>query len=350
MTKKELRIISIKYRTLASQMLKIDSQEEINCIKMYFDYITNTPILFEYITKCHKYDYDFKEIYQNKNWNDMLELPDEEESLVDYGYQLLQYILDGPKQLFHMGQGYSSSRKFKDIIAAFMRKAVEPFVVAVKNHLEIALIECEESSTTAMVGEKRIFLSYCQKDSDVADIIEEKIVPQIKGRAKISRDIRDVEYHESFKKFMHSIEMHDYVIMVISNNYLKSRNCMFEVLEVIKDSQYQKKLAFIVLENEDISFYKNSPNLDIGANVYTTEGQTAYTLYWASVESGLQSQIEAIGDTTRAIHQIKEKRVVQKILLDLPEFIEFLKDVKGLSLSEHIKNDFADILKFMNLT
>ena len=59
MTKKELRKISLQYRTLSSQMLKIDSQEEINCVKIFFDYITNTSFIMEYIFECHKEDYDF---------------------------------------------------------------------------------------------------------------------------------------------------------------------------------------------------------------------------------------------------------------------------------------------------
>ena len=37
MTKKELRKISLQYRTLASQMLKIDSEEEKVHIKAFFD-------------------------------------------------------------------------------------------------------------------------------------------------------------------------------------------------------------------------------------------------------------------------------------------------------------------------
>ena len=52
MTKKELRKISLQYRTLSSQMLKIDSQEEVNYIQMFYDYITNTPVIFDYIQKC----------------------------------------------------------------------------------------------------------------------------------------------------------------------------------------------------------------------------------------------------------------------------------------------------------
>lgn len=233
MTKKELRKISLQYRTLSSQMLKIDSQEEINCVKIFFDYITNIPFIMAYISDCHKEDYDFAEIYKNKSWNDMLTLPDTQEAIVDYGYQLLQYILDGPKQLHALAFGYTSSRKFKDMIAAFMRKAIEPFVIAVKSYLELSLIDCPEGVPVASTEEqeKTLFLSYCQKDSDIANLIETGLAPHINGKAKISRDIRDVEYHESFKKFMQTIETHDFVIMIVSDHYLKSRNCMFEVLE-----------------------------------------------------------------------------------------------------------------------
>ena len=93
MRKSELKKISLKYRTLSSQMLKVDSQEEINYIKMYYDFINNTEIIAKYIQSCHKQNYDFDEIYQNKFWSDMLILPDNEEDLVDYGYQLIEYIL-----------------------------------------------------------------------------------------------------------------------------------------------------------------------------------------------------------------------------------------------------------------
>jgi len=348
-TKKELRKISLQYRTLSSQMLKIDSQEEINCVKIFFDYITNIPFIMAYISDCHKEDYDFAEIYKNKSWNDMLTLPDTQEAIVDYGYQLLQYILDGPKQLHALAFGYTSSRKFKDMIAAFMRKAIEPFVIAVKSYLELSLIDCPEGVPVASTEEqeKTLFLSYCQKDSDIANLIETGLAPHINGKAKISRDIRDVEYHESFKKFMQTIETHDFVIMIVSDHYLKSRNCMFEVLEVIKDSQFQKKLTFIILSDGDIQYYQDQNMPSIGAKVYSLEGQTAYSLYWTKIEKELQEQIEALGDPTRAIHQIKEKRIVQRILLDLPEFMEFIKDAKGIPLSEHVDSGFKDIIKFL---
>lgn len=349
MTKKELRKISLQYRTLSSQMLKIDSQEEVNYIQMFYDYITNTPVIFDYIQKCSTTKYDFKEIFARKEWNDILILPSSQEELIGYGYQLLQYVLDGPKQLFILGQGYTGSNKFKDAIAAFMRKSIEPFVVALRNFLELELIDCDESQIEKVSENKTIFLSYCQKDSDIADLIDEQLGEQIKGKATISRDIRDVEYHESFKRFMQSIEQHDYVITVISDSYFKSRNCMYEVLEVVKDSRFSDKLVFIVLRDEDCQYYKTPQANGIAANVYSTEGQTSYSIFWKHHEIELQKQIDDLGDPTYAITQIKEKKVIQKILLDLPEFIEFVRDSKGLSLTEHVAHNFSDIIKFMNL-
>lgn len=349
MTKKELRKISLQYRTLASQMLKIDAQEEINHIKMFYDFISSTPFISDYIIKCHTIDYDFAEIFQNKSWSHILEYPNTQEAIVDYGYQLIRYVLDGPKRLASLGQGYTNSNKFKDMIVAFMRKSIEPFVVALKSHLELSLIECtDENSDEASTSQgKQIFLSYCQKDTDIADLIETGLQEKIKDKAKISRDIRDVDFHESFKKFMQSIELHDFVIMLISDNYLKSRNCMYEVMEVVKDSQFQKKLVYIVLSDGDSKYYKTAPEQPIGANVYSVDGQTGYSLYWKTREKELQKQIDDIGEPTRAIQQIKEKQVVQRIMLDLPDLLEFVKDTKGLSLTEHIKNGFQSIADFI---
>lgn len=217
-------------------------------------------------------------------------------------------------------------------------------------HIELGFIECEDVTEPDIENKCiKIFLSYCQKDEDVADSLEQNMMPYISDKAKISRDIREVGYHKSFKQFMQSIEKHDYVITIISDNYLKSRNCMFEMLEVVKDSSFSEKLLFIVLREDDVQYYKNAPSGNIGADVYSTTGQATYSQYWSSVDKELDAKIEEIGNPAYAIAQIKEKRIVQKILLDLPEFLEFIRDNKGISLTEHITNKFVEMLSFMKL-
>lgn len=350
MTKKELQKISLQYRTLSSQMLKMNSQEEMYCIQQYFDFITDTPFIINYINECNTQEYDFKQIFADKEWNEVLELPSKQEALISYGYQLLQYILDGPKYLFGLSRGYTGSNKIADHIEAFVRKSIEPFVVAIRTYIEIGFIDCEEETVIAIENKiTTIFLSYCQKDTDIADFLEDTMMPHIQDKAKISRDIRDVEYHESFKRFMQSIEKHDFVIMLISDNYLKSRNCMYEVLEVVKDSNFSEKLLFIVLSDEDAKYYKTTLTESIGADVYSMLGQAKYSKYWSTIDKDLDKEIEEIGSPMYAITQIKEKRIVQKILLDMPEFLEFIRDNKGISFSEHVANNFTDMISFMRL-
>lgn len=121
MTRKEMQKISLQYRTFSSQMLKMNSQEEMYCIQQYFDFITRTEFIFDYINECRTKEYDFEKIFTDKGWRDVLILPPKQEDLINYGYQLLQYILDGPKNLIGLCMGYTSSNKFADNIEAFVR-------------------------------------------------------------------------------------------------------------------------------------------------------------------------------------------------------------------------------------
>ena len=346
--RKELQKISLKYRTLSGQLLKVNAQSEIYCIQQFYNFVKNTPLLISYINECRITEYDFKKIFSEKEWNSVLSLPPDEKELVSYGYQLLEYILDGPKELFGLCMGYTDSRKYSDNIEAFIRKSIEPFVVALRTYLEIEFIDADDEQIQDMPIEN-IFLSYCQKDSDIADYLEEKLQPLLEGKATISRDIRDVEYHESFKRFMNSIEKHDYVITLISDRYLKSRNCMYEMLEVVKDSNFSKRLVFIVISEKDRPLYKVEQELPIEAAVYTATGQAEYSKYWTAEKHKLEREIEEIGNPVYAISQIKEVKILEKILLDLSDFLEFVRDNKGLSISEHTEENFASMLSFMGI-
>lgn len=328
--------------------------EEIGYIRMFVDFLKQTPLLMDYINECHKANYDFDALYEKKGWHQMLPIPSSQEEIVDFGFQLLNYCLEGPRELYELGLGYTSSNNIGDIIEAFMRKSIEPFVIALRSYLEFQMIDFDDrkddaGETNNKNGLKTIFLSYCQRDKDVADLIDEKLGVLVDQKARISRDIRDVPYRESFKDFMQSIDHHDYVLSIVSDEYLKSRNCMSEVSEIIKDNQFDKKLIFIVLSEEDRKYYKAEPNGPIGANVYTIDGQSKYISYWQKQAEKLQEQIDNLGGGYPAINQIKEKKVADKIVMDLPEFLEYIRDHKGISLSEHISNNFKDILACMNI-
>lgn len=85
-----------------------------------------------------------------------------------------------------------------------------------------------------------LFISYTECDAPIVDIIEEKIREKLQDKIKISR-YSELKYGQSFKKFMDTIQDHDYVLVVVSDTYLKRTACMYEVGETIKDHHYKDK-------------------------------------------------------------------------------------------------------------
>lgn len=80
--------------------------------------------------------------------------------------------------------------------------------------------------------EPTIFISYSNLDSKIADELD--VCLQAAGLTA-KRDVRDVTYKDNFKIFMKEIRRADFVICIISDNFLRSTNCMFEVLKFRKE-------------------------------------------------------------------------------------------------------------------
>ena len=89
-------------------------------------------------------------------------------------------------------------------------------------------------------AQAEVFLSYCWADSKIADEIYENLIQD--GQINLHRDTLDIKKWESIKAYMQSIHQMDYMILLISEAYLKSSNCMYEVLEVMRDRKYKDKI------------------------------------------------------------------------------------------------------------
>lgn len=190
---------------------------------------------------------------------------------------------------------------------------------------------------------QKIFLSYCQKDMDIADLIEEKLYPFIQNDFYISRDIRDVRYKESFKKFMDSVRDHEYIMMIISDRYLKSMNCMYEVMEVFNEKDFEKKILFFVLSEEDRKYYQTNVSEKIAADIYDPEGQTEYMLYWQEEAREIKEKIKKIDEPVGARGLTNRLKRIKKIEVDLPDFFAYISDARNLPLEEHLRTEFREL-------
>ena len=169
-----------------------------------------------------------------------------------------------------------------------------------------------------------IFLSYCQKDSDTAD----EIYNYFKNKSEITlhRDIIDIGPWKSIREFMKSIRKDDYAILLISDSYLKSDNCMFEALEVLKDIEYQDKIFPVVIED----------------SIYTPIGRVAYVKYWQDQAEKMESLLQEI--KTQNLGELsKDLKHMQDISSNIVEFMSVVADMNNPNIRD-ASNTIENIL------
>ena len=106
--------------------------------------------------------------------------------------------------------------------------------------------------------EKQIFISYAWGDEseEIANRVDEAF--QERG-ITIVRDKRDAPFKANIKEFMERIGQGKCVITIISEKYLKSPNCMFELVEIAKNGNFYDRIFPIVLG--DAKIYQPVPRL-----------------------------------------------------------------------------------------
>lgn len=205
------------------------------------------------------------------------------------------------------------------------------------------------------VSNKKVFLSYCANDKPIVDLIKEKLIEKTKGMIEIS-EYTEVKYKESFIKFMNSIQKHQFALCVVSDGYLKSQNCMYEVGEFIIREDFEDKLLFVVLSNSEEKYYNTTQDdsskykLQV-ANVYNGfNSKIEYMLHWQNVYENQKRELRKL-HSYKARRNLKSdlkktKRIYEK---DISIFINYLADYNGKSFGELYKNDFQDILNYISI-
>ena len=194
-----------------------------------------------------------------------------------------------------------------------------------------------------------LFISYTECDTPIVDIIEKRIHERLRNKIKISR-YTELEYKDSFKLFMNTIQDHDFVLTVVSDTYLKRQACMYEVGGIIKDHHYKDKLLFVVLNENDRKYYGDSAPDKIGASIYGgAETKLEYIKYWKDKYDKLHEKMNDIGDYEATSQANNDLKIIGQIYRkDMGEFLDFLSDENGKNFQLLYENDFTELIEWIN--
>lgn len=167
---------------------------------------------------------------------------------------------------------------------------------------------------------KRIYITYCWQDEKIADILDYHF--QQVG-IKLIRDKRDLDYSSSIENFARKMRQGSYNICIISNEYLKRINCMYEINQLLKDDNFAiKKFCPIVVDT-------SSEHIDL-----TPTGIENYAQFWKKELQHQDQLINNIPENRNKEEQIRQLKKIEAIYNDIREFLYLLKDVKYINTSD----------------
>ncbi len=202
-------------------------------------------------------------------------------------------------------------------------------------------------------GKYRVFLSYCSVDSDLADMLEQSIRnSEYKKILQVSRYTRDVLFTDDFTKFMDSVTEHDFVVSIISDAYLKSAPCMYEVSQLMVGNQNLKKFLYIVVSQRDEEFFSQFPEWKTKyANIYSEDGRASYIEYWEQKREHVADLLKTRKEPFMHVELMEDLKRYEHILYyEIGVLMKYLNNHRSLSMLEIGKNG-AEILfgRFMPL-
>lgn len=176
-----------------------------------------------------------------------------------------------------------------------------------------------------------IFISYSWANSNIADHIDSAFAPT---GINIKRDVREIPYKGSIKEYMKEVRSTDFVLLIISDDFLKSPNAMFEVLELIKDENFKEKILPIIVA---------------GAKIYKPEEQLEYIQYWDEKYKDLELKLKSV-KVTDSIELYKDLKHYENIRTSIAEFLTIISDSKNSSFSELVSDRFKQIFDYLGVS
>lgn len=185
----------------------------------------------------------------------------------------------------------------------------------------------------------RIFISYCHVDASLARRVESDLT--ILG-VEIVRDERALQYTDDIESYMKLIRATDYALVLVSDAFLRSAGCLFEVTELFKERDYERRILPVVVRD-----YVENGITKMGARL-TLEGIADYVKHWQQRESALRAAIDGV-DPVNMQHLARELAMTRSIAGTVSEFTYLLRRLKYIDFDELCRRGYRDLLEKLGI-
>jgi hypothetical protein len=175
---------------------------------------------------------------------------------------------------------------------------------------------------------QQVYISYnWQEDSN--EMANQLVQAFAAKGIEIIRDKTHTTYKDSIKNFMQQIGQGKCVVAVISDRYLKSENCMFELVEIARNGDFYQRIFPIILP--DARIHKDFERID-------------YLKYWEDEKAKLQAKYKQI-DLAKTNSIMATLNLYDEIRGNIDNLTNILKDMNTLNIDLHRQSEFAAMIE-----
>ena len=180
-----------------------------------------------------------------------------------------------------------------------------------------------------LVSTPTVFISYNWGKQVLVDELQKCIG----SFAIIKRDVNELGFGDNITEFMNTIREEDFALIVLSDAYLKSDACMYELTTLFKDKgadSFKKKVLFLICDD--------------ARSIYSVNGRGLYTEFWDNKYKELVAREKQLAPEA-SVEITQSIRTVAYIRLQIGEFLEYVKAVNNFGEKDAIQTISSFIVK-----
>lgn len=155
----------------------------------------------------------------------------------------------------------------------------------------------------------------------------------------VIRDKMDLGYKGLISDFMSKIGTGRIVIVAITDKYLKSEYCMYELYELFRNCRFEKQQLIKRM------FPVKVENINLARPTVIS----SYINYWINLEREWESLITNTSTRISEEQHIRYRRI-KKIATELGSLLDLLSDMNLLTIEQLSQNDFLKIVSAIKLS
>ena len=184
------------------------------------------------------------------------------------------------------------------------------------------------TKNTTPMSDRRIYISHAW-GGESEEIVQEIYKRCRKAGLNIIMDRKDLGYRESISSFMQNLGRADAIILVVSNKYLHSEYCMFELLQIYENKNIINRIFPVVLD--EVSIAKSTERIEL-------------VKYWENETEDLEAKIRELKNLSYIEGITDDLNLYQKIRNNIANLTKILKDINTLNIRLHKDNDYNQLL------